>query len=334
VKSCAQTTDVLARQRLLLLAALASTCLIMLASTVRGDEATPKPTGAVSLYDNSPDKAALEARLKQAYDTYQKQQAAKQANAQNGQKQGGQQQKPENDPEYKEMMQANLTMIQTMMKEGDAKFDDKSYRDAATFYASVAMANVPKSEQLVQKARARFLEMEDMAAEHLKAADDAILTREYLKAVEELGIVVKEFPFSKVYSEAYRTLVSLKSRPDIAGLVSLTEAEGLEANGNISGAVKAYKEIANNPRFENSLAWVKATKKLEALNNNAEVKAALKGEMNAKAEKEAPGLLSTAHNFALNNDFAKAKEKYALIVEKFPGTKFAEQAQSEMDKIK
>ena len=53
----------------------------------------------------------------------------------------------------------------------------------------------------------------------------------------------------------------------------------------------------------------------------------------ALAEKEAPRLMSAADNFLKNKMNGHAKEKLEAIIEKFPDSTYAQEAQKKLDKI-
>ncbi|MBI3829629.1 MAG: hypothetical protein HY291_08940 [Planctomycetes bacterium] len=323
-------------QRALWLALLLAALVLLTCRISRAEGDAPK------MFDGGADSKSLEDRLRSAYDEYQKKSAAsagqqgqaagQQGGGGKGGKNGG---KPMNadDAAYKEKVAQNQASIKEMFAAAEAKFKEGNYREAASFYASVVLANVAKTEQLVDDARKRFIEMEGLAQEHLKAADDADLQRDFMKEVEELAVINREFPFTKVFETAQRRLVSLKTRPDVAGSVEFAEGESLEASGNLVEALKKYKSISTNPRFENSLAAMKAKRKLETLEKNEATRDQLKNDLQALAEKQAPALISSAKNFLSNNMPAQAKEKLRAVMEKYPGTTFAEDAKKQLDQI-
>jgi hypothetical protein len=322
-------------ERALWLALLLAALVLLTCRISRAEGDAPK------MFDGGADSKSLEDRLRSAYDEYQKksaqtaQQGQGQAAAQQGGGKGGKNGKPLNadDAAYKEKVAQNQASIKEMFAQAEAKFKEANYREAASFYASVVLANVAKTEQLVDDSRKRFIEMEGLAQEHLKAADDADLQRDFMKEVEELAVINREFPFTKVFETAQRRLVSLKTRPDVAGSVEFSEGESLEASGNLVDALKKYKSIATNPRYENSLAAMKAKRKLEALEKNEATRDQLKNDLQALAEKNAPALISSAKNFLSNNMPAQAKEKLRLVMEKYPGTTFADDAKKQLDQI-
>ncbi|MCW8133996.1 MAG: hypothetical protein KIS92_26860 [Planctomycetota bacterium] len=313
-------------------ALLLAAVLALITCSARAEGDAPK------MFDSGGDKGSLEDRLRKAYDEYQKKaQNSTAQSAQAGQTKGqgkvnGAANKVD-DLEYKEKIAANQASIKELFAQAEGRYKEGKYREAASFYASVVLANVAKTEQLVADSRKRFIEMEGLAQEHLKNADDADLQRDFMKEVDELAIICREFPFTKVFETAQRRLVGLKARPDVAGAVEYSEGEQLEAAGNLVDALRKYKSITENPRFENSLAAMKASRKMEMLQKNEASREQLKNDMQLLAEKNAPALLTSAKNFLTNNMPAQAKEKLRQVMEKYPGTTFADDAKKQLDQI-
>ena len=235
---------------------------------------------------------------------------------------------------YKEKTMLNLASIKELFAKGEDAWKNKKFRDATTFYSSVALADVPGSEEMSQTSRGRLVEMEELGNGHLKSADDADLQREYVKEVDELSTTIHEFPQTKAHDVAMRRMINLKSRPDVAGHVELAQAAALESDGKLTEAVKMYDEIANSPRYEHTLPALKARRKLDDLNNNEGTKTKIKAAMDAKADKEAPLLLASAKNFISNNLPKQAIEKLQQVLEKFPDTKYAETARQQLGGLK
>jgi hypothetical protein len=235
---------------------------------------------------------------------------------------------------FKQKTMDNLANIKELFAKAEDSWKNKLYGDAAPIYNSVVMATVPGAEDMVETSRGRMVELEDMAKTHLKNADDCDLKRDYVKEVEELAIVHHDFTLTKSYEVALRRLVNLKSRPEVSGYVELAQAEGLESDGKLTEAVKLYEAICNNPRYDNSVASLKARRHLDELSKNDDTRAKLKSEVDAKADREAPVLLNSAKNFASNNMPKQALEKLQMIVEKFPNSKYADEAKKQMAGLK
>jgi hypothetical protein len=248
-----------------------------------------------------------------------------------GQQQGNKNQKV--DPEYKEKLAENYAQVKEIFDTAEAKFKEQNYREAASFYRSVKLASVAKAQPLVDAAQKRLLEIEGLAQQHLTAADDADLARDYNKEVEELGIVLRDFPLTKACETAQSRMTALRSRREVAAYVDLAQAEAAEAAGNLLQALKLYRSLAGNPRYESSLPALKARRKVEALQKDEATRDSLKAQVQAEADKEGPVLLSTGRNYLLNQRLEQAKERFKTVLDKFPGTKYAEEAQQELAKL-
>ena len=236
--------------------------------------------------------------------------------------------------DFKQKTLDNLASIKEMFAKAEDNWKNKLYGEAAPLYHSVSMATVPGAEQFVETARGRMVEMEDLAKQRLNAADDADLKREYVKEVEELAYINRECALTKTREVALRRLVNLKSKPEVSGYVELAQAEGFEADGKLMESVKLYQAIAANPRYDNTVPSLKAKRKLEELSKNVETREKIKSEVDARADREAPVLISSAKNFVSNNRPKQAIEKLQLVIEKFPESKHAEEAKKLLSELK
>lgn len=207
------------------------------------------------------------------------------------------------------------------------------YRTAAAYYKSISMATVLGAEQMVETARARLLAMEDIGKKRLTEADDADLKQDYVREVDVLAAIIRDFEQTKSKDAAARRLLTLKSRPDVSAHVDLAQAQVLDAQGKWTEALGLYTAIANNPRYENSVAALKAKRRMNELQNNEESRGKIKAELSAKADKEAPLLLNAARNYMANNRPKLALEKLQSIVEKFPDSKYAEDARQQIKEL-
>ena len=297
--------------------------------------------GKPSLYTGNANQADLENRLK----TFMADQQGKtdgtggggggggrrnRNGGQGGQGQNGGKDKQE-EAEYKEKVAMSVERISQEFELGEQAFKDEQYRIAASHYSSVILSNLPSTEKNADKARGRILEMEGLAKSHLGKADDADLGRDYMKEVVELSIITKEFPFTQAYQSALRRLTTLKNRPDVAGSVELAEAEAQEANGQYLKASKGYQSIVDNEHYKNTLPALRAKRHLDEMKTNEASRENLKKDVNAQADVEGPKLIAAGNNFILNKMPAKAKEKFNTVIEKYPGTKYADEAKKQLE---
>ena len=174
--------------------------------------------------------------------------------------------------DYKSKVLGNLDAIKEMFAKAEESWKNQKYGEAGLFYSSVVAATAPGAEQMAETSRGRLVEMEDLAKERLKAADDFDLKREYMKEVDELTFVCRELALTKAKDVAFRRLITLKSRPDVSGYVDLAEAEAAEIDGKTEKAKLLYMRIAENPRYEGTLPALKARLKLERIEKSEKSK--------------------------------------------------------------
>lgn len=283
--------------------------------------------------EENPDKA-LDAALKaarQAAEDRVADPADKNKNLSPDERKKLQAQKKEDLKEYQAMIKDNLAGIKAQFQAAEQAWNAKDFKRAGTYYLSVSKATVPGAEEMIETSVQRInADMEKLARGHISAADDAGLQRDFMKQIEELSIVLKEFSITAAAKDASNKLTSLRSKPEVAGFVEFSQAEALLAEGKLTEALAALNAIVANPRYENSIAALKATRKIDDLNKNEETRALLKKEFLNKADKEAPSLLNMAKNFANNNQPKAAKEKLVTVIDKFPDTPYAEEAKKQL----
>lgn len=236
--------------------------------------------------------------------------------------------------DYKEKTMNNLAELKELFAKAEAAWKEQHYAIAALIYKSITLATVPGSEDMVEKSRAKLIELEDLAKGHLKAVDDADLNQDYMKEVDELSLIRNEFKSTTANDTATRRLIDLKSRSEVAGYIEYAQGESLEKDGKLMDALNLYKTISSNPRYEHSVAALKAQRRLDELNKNEETRTKIKSEMAAKADKEAPVFLNSVKNYLANGKTQLAIEKLQMVVDKYPGSQYAEQAQKQLEELK
>ena len=236
--------------------------------------------------------------------------------------------------EYKGIVKGNLDQIKDMFQKAETAWKDQQYKDAGFFYQSVALATVPGSEEMAETSRGRLIEMEDLDKGHLKAAEDADLQHDPMGEVKELEIVVREFAITSQKDVAQRRLINLKADSNVAAYVAYARAESLEADGKIEEAIDAYFSIAADPRYEHSLPAMKAGKRLAELHGDVAVQERVKANFLFRADKNAPGLLNSAKNYVTNGMPKKAIEKLQTVIDKYPNTLYAADAQKMLGELK
>ena len=238
--------------------------------------------------------------------------------------------------DYKESMLNNLASIKELAKQGDVAMKEERYDDAAKAYDSVSLANVPGSEGLAEEARGHLMDLEDMAKKKLHEAEDADIQRDYIKEADAFLYILKEFPQTKSKDRALSGITALRSRPEVAAFEEYKKAEDLEGANKLIDAVRIYESVSNNPRYEQAhcVAVLMAKRKLDTLGQSEQTRSAMKAELDARAAKEAPGMLTTARNYVANNLPKEAIRKLQEVMDKYPNTQFAEQAQKQLAELK
>jgi hypothetical protein len=189
-------------------------------------------------------------------------------------------------------------------------------------YAQMAADLAP----FVAIANSRITEIDNMANNVLKSAEDDQFQNRIDDALKKYQVLMLEFRDTPSSSRAQQQMIALKSIPNVVAHLEFTSALVLEASGKITDALKAYKAIAENPRFENSVPQLQAILRVKAIENSAEQQGAMHSEMEAAAKKRGPQMLLAARNYIKNNRFNDAAAQLKTIISDFPETSFAKEA--------
>lgn len=272
-------------------------------------------------------------KVKKEYKEYSGNESEKKEYATESERNRVEEQKKADLEEFKQKSKESLESIKELFQKAELAWKEKKYSTANSYYQSVSLSTSIGSEEMVETSRSRVVEMEDMAKELLKAADDADIQRDFEKEVNTLSLIIKNFGLTSSRSVAERRLINLKTKPDIAASVEYALAEELESNGKMTEAIEKYNAIIKNPRYEHSIVVLKTNRKLEELAKNEMVNKKIKDEFELKAEKEAPKMLSSAKNYADNNMPKKAIEVLKSVIEQFNGTQYAKDAEKMIKSI-
>jgi hypothetical protein len=237
--------------------------------------------------------------------------------------------------DYKEKTYQNLAQVKETYENGKAAFKEKQYAKATAYYKSVAGATVAGSEEMAKDAREKLIGMETLAKERLKAAEDADQEGNYIKEVEELMVIMTEFKDTKIRDVAQRRIINLQSKPEVAAETEYIRAQALlTQDGKMLQGMEILGALANNPRYENTVAQFKAKRKLDELNENDEARGKMKNEHDEKMEKDAPALIAAAKNYSSNHNAKLAREKLNTVIERYPDSRFAEEARKQLEALK
>ncbi len=175
--------------------------------------------------------------------------------------------------------------------------------------------------------------------ESLARADELVAT-DPTGAVVLLEDMQKAFAGTDLARAAKKKLAQLKRKPEVKAVLAeikarheaekaLLKALGDIEKGQYAKGLKALDGVAK--KYEGSPLGDKAAAAAKALRADEEKMAVAREQSAAKYCK---GWLSMARSFAKNGMNDKAKARYQEIIDKFPGTSFAEVAAEEMAKLR
>jgi outer membrane protein assembly factor BamD (BamD/ComL family) len=158
-----------------------------------------------------------------------------------------------------------------------------------------------------------------------------------LVALEEF---TKQYDGTDVGGQAKSSIASLKKRPEVKKAESeiaarrkamelLGKAEEKIAKEDYADGLKALDEIA--ARHAGTPLGEKAKTRAAELRSDKKIATAEREQL---AERYCRGRLSMGKSFAASGNPDLARAKFQEILDKFPGTSWAEKAQAELDKLK
>lgn len=212
-----------------------------------------------------------------------------------------------------------------VMARGEEALKAEDYVSAYDALLDVAAhRQVKGAEALAEQARGRLGEMEAIAAAKLEEAKLKKFKGAYLEALEILKVLLEKFPYSRAADEGRALLAALAGEPRVAAAAALLAAEEADAAARYAEAVEKYKAIMD--KFPESVEALKSKLRVEAMNKDETIAAALKEEQAKRADTFAPVWLGNARNLALNGMLPQARAEYQRVIEAFPGTEHAETA--------
>jgi tetratricopeptide repeat protein len=178
-----------------------------------------------------------------------------------------------------------------------------------------------------------------------KSGEATIEAAEERAATDPAGAVIaleklqEDFDGTDLEKKAKAKLAQLKRRPEVKAALdkisamraaekSMKSAAAAEEKGDYAKALKIFDDVAGE--FTGSEIGERAKAAADALRADEEKMATAHEQA---AAKHCKGWLSMARSFAKNGMVDKAKAKYQEIIDKFPGTSFAEVAAEEMKNL-
>jgi tetratricopeptide (TPR) repeat protein len=217
-------------------------------------------------------------------------------------------------------------------KAGEAAFKAENYPGAYEYLVDVAACGqIQGAENFVEQARDLLQQMEKMASDKLEEAKLKKLQGEAAGAMEILKVLVAQFSFSKAAGDARELLNSLAADPRVAAAAQLLQAEDLDNGGNYPEAVAKYRDLTK--KYPDSVQALKAKLRLEAMEKDEEISAALKEAAAKAAEADCTKWLKTARNYAANGMVDQARLLFRKVIDNYPDTEYAAEARKAIEEL-
>jgi tetratricopeptide (TPR) repeat protein len=174
----------------------------------------------------------------------------------------------------------------------------------------------------------------------LAAADAALAAKKYAEAMPVLSRVAAAYAGSQFGERAAKSLAALSADPNVKAALDKTrqeaqartieeQAQAAELAKNYAQAIRLWEQLAATcPASDRAEA---ARKRAEFLKADPATQAAVAGR---DAERDGRAWLSMADNFIQAGAPDKAREYLQKVLDKYPGTEWAKQAQERLKKLK
>jgi hypothetical protein len=228
--------------------------------------------------------------------------------------------------------------IQRDLREGDDLLAKKAIGAAAKKYATVAAKAYRIAS--VERARERLAEIDRMGASEIAECDQKLQDKDYLGAYQALERVARVFKGVRAEKDARSRLAALDKNPE-AGEVRrvalldqkarplMEQAETLLLKGSIDKAAELYRKVAQ--AYPATPSASVARERLAALGDDPEGAP----ERHAGAmERDCKEWLALARDYARNGLAGKAEEYASKVIEKYPGSPYAKEAEKLLAEIR
>lgn len=217
-------------------------------------------------------------------------------------------------------------------KAGEAAFKAENYPAAYEYLVDVAACGrIVGAENLVEQARDLLQQMEKTAADKLEEARLKKLQDDAAGAMEVLRVLIDKFPFTKAAGDARGILDSLANDPRVAAGVELLQAEDLDNGGKYPEAVAKYRELMK--KYPDSVQALKAKLRLEVMEKDEAVVAALKEAAAKAAEADCTKWLKSARNYLANGMNDQARLLFRKVVDTYPDSDYAAEARKALAEL-
>ncbi len=239
--------------------------------------------------------------------------------------------KKEEEQARKKARAETLKELKAQLKRGEEAMKQENYSAAQSYFRAMEGCQIPGASKYTAKAKAHILEIEEMARVKLNEAEVKHMLREFVAEAEGLHLIINTFAHTKASKKARLKLSHLKREPKAASAIACASAKAEEDAENYGEAVRLYNDIIK--RWPDEVAALKARVAVERLVSDLETADLIKEHAEFEASKVCPGWINIAHNYVMNDDRDRAREYLHRVMDKFPGTSYAEEAQKKLEEL-
>jgi len=227
-----------------------------------------------------------------------------------------------------------VEVVKDLYKKAEEAYKNGDFNAAYNYYAAVVNANAKGLGNLQDRAKQRLSEIEAEAIAIYNQADIEYRKGEHVKAAELLDKIIEDYPYCSVAEKAKLFMRRITADPKAASDIGFARGLRYEQAEDYAKAVKIYREIAEKygKRDDTSASqWytggIRAQIKLDQLLKDPAVKEAIERAEKFEARGKAPSILANARNYITNKRYDLARNELDMLIEQFPGTDEATQAE-------
>jgi len=197
-----------------------------------------------------------------------------------------------------------------------------------------------REKQNRELAKARLAQLEKIAAERLQKAKETIEAKMYLEAYEALASIKQDFQGLNSSKEAEKQMVQLDADPLIKNEIERARldrkakpyyqrAVDYEEQGKHLLAYITYKSIVES--YANCPSGEKAKTRLKEIESDSSLMKIIKA---MRERRDAKKLFDMAKNFEKNDFIDKAIIYYQKVLDEFPDSRYAKEAEKKVQELK
>jgi len=243
-------------------------------------------------------------------------------------------------PALRKWLRINGPLRNLPAKLAAARRDRKLGRFGRAYEAYRHLAALDEKDPSCRDAAREAAALARPAEKKLSAARSAVNAKQFDKAIRALVSVTISYRHSVFEKRAQEFLQKLRSDPKIKALTEQirlnTRAQSLagraaaaEKAGKYAEAMKLYKQYVR--RYAKADGYKQVLARFEVLKGNKAIQGAL---LEGKARADCPGWLAMADNYIKIRKPQKARPYLEKILKKYPRTRWAEEAQRRLKKIR